>query len=74
MRLAIIYLACISLFTLAYTHSTKIADKEFLNKQKFLFEIVHRIDDPLRFAEWIKLGDQLIVDKSYYNVSRKQFF
>lgn len=72
MKLAIALLACVGIVAAASLHTTqevKIADKIFLEKQKFLFEIVYRIEDPLMFEEWIKLGDKFIVDKSYYTVS-----
>ncbi|XP_065361706.1 larval serum protein 1 beta chain-like [Calliphora vicina] len=69
MKLAIALLACVGLVAAASLHTThevKVADKNFLEKQKFLFEIVYRVEDPLMFEEYIKLGDKFIVDKSYY--------
>jgi hypothetical protein len=42
----------------------KIADKNFLTKQKFLFEIVYRVEDPLMFEEWLKLGKTFTLNKS----------
>lgn len=72
MKLAIVLLACVAVVaatSLHTTHKVKVADKDFLEKQKFLFEIVYRIEDPLMFEEYIKLGDKFIVDKSYYTVS-----
>ncbi|EDW80412.1 uncharacterized protein Dwil_GK18671 [Drosophila willistoni] len=68
MKLTIVLLAlvgCVAAFSVP-TQKVKIADKEFLMKQKFLFEIVYRVDDPLMFEEWIKAGQQLVVDKAQY--------
>jgi len=69
MKLTLILLACVGLVVDA-RYSTpkevKVADKTFLQRQKFLFEIVYRIEDPLFFEEWIKLGDKFVADKSYY--------
>lgn len=35
----------------------KYADKAFLEKQKFLLEIVHRIENPLLFEEYLKFRE-----------------
>lgn len=72
MKLVIALLVCVGLVaatSLHTTHEVKVADKDFLAKQKFLFEIVYRIEDPLMFEEYIKLGDKFNFDKSYYTVS-----
>ena len=72
MKLAIALLACVGLVAAASfhtTHEVKIADKTFLQQQKFLFEIVYRVEDPLMFEEWIKFGQKFNFDKSYYTVS-----
>ncbi|XP_059220721.1 arylphorin subunit A4-like [Stomoxys calcitrans] len=45
---------------------TKYADKEFLAKQKFFFEIVYRVEDPLFFEEYIKLGKTFTYNKEDY--------
>jgi len=69
MKLALALLACVAVAAAASVHKpteVKIADKHFLEKQKFLFEIVYRMEDPLAFEEWIKYGDKFIVDKSLY--------
>ncbi|XP_037937499.1 larval serum protein 1 gamma chain-like [Teleopsis dalmanni] len=69
MKLTILLLAlvgCVAAASFPYKKEVKIADKDFLFKQKFLFEIVYRVEDPLMFEEWIKFGDKFIVDKSYY--------
>ncbi|KAM7356756.1 larval serum protein 1 gamma chain isoform 2-T2 [Cochliomyia hominivorax] len=42
------------------------ANKYFLDKQKFLFEIVHKVQEPLQNEEWLKLGKTLVMDKSKY--------
>lgn len=71
MKLTLVILAlvaCVTAFSVP-TQKVKIADKNFLEKQKFLFEIVHRIDEPLMFEEWIKMGQKLITDKAQYEVS-----
>jgi len=72
MKLALILLACVGLAASSSFYKTqevRVADKNFLERQKFLFEIVYRIEDPLFFEEWIKFGDKFIVDKSFYTVS-----
>ncbi|XP_067612753.1 larval serum protein 1 beta chain-like [Eurosta solidaginis] len=43
-----------------------VADHAFLEKQKFLLEIVYRVEDPLMFEECIKLGHALVYDKAHY--------
>jgi len=48
------------------TKEVKYADKDFLVKQKFLYEIVYRVEDPLMFEEWIKLGQEFVFDKAHY--------
>jgi len=71
MKLTLVILAlvgCVAAFSVP-TQKVKIADKNFLEKQKFLFEIVKNIDEPLMFEEWIKMGQNLIVDKAQYEVS-----
>lgn len=70
MKLAIIFIAWMALAASAGSNHTKIVDKTFLEKQKFLLEIVYRVEEPLMFEEWLKLSDTFIVDKSYYMVSR----
>ncbi|XP_034098341.1 larval serum protein 1 gamma chain [Drosophila albomicans] len=69
MKLTIVLLAlvgCVAAFSVPTSSKVKVADAAFLAKQKFLFEIVHRIEDPLMFEEYIKLGGNLIVNKSAY--------
>ncbi|XP_061391294.1 arylphorin subunit C223-like [Musca vetustissima] len=41
-------------------------NKDFWHKQKFLFEIVYRIEEPLMFEEYIKLGKTFTFDKTDY--------
>lgn len=69
MKLAIALLALVGLVAAYSLPEVKVADKSFLEKQKFLLEIVYRVEDPLMFEEWIKLGEHFVVDKSYYSVS-----
>ncbi|XP_065355770.1 arylphorin subunit C223-like isoform X1 [Calliphora vicina] len=68
MKIAIILLAIVGLVASANIADKKfrIADKEFLTKQKFLFEIVYRVEDTLMFEEWIKLGKSFTFDKADY--------
>ncbi|XP_037927947.1 arylphorin subunit A4-like [Teleopsis dalmanni] len=69
MKFAILLLALVGFVAAAsFSHSkdVKYADKDFLYKQKFLFEIVYRVEDPLMFEEWIKFGGKFFADKSYY--------
>jgi len=75
MKIAIVLLACLGLVAAANyhkTHEVKIADKDFLLKQKFLFEIVYRVEDPLMFEEYIKEGQKFYFEESYYTVSEGQ--
>uniref|UniRef100_A0A1B0BAQ6 Uncharacterized protein n=1 Tax=Glossina palpalis gambiensis TaxID=67801 RepID=A0A1B0BAQ6_9MUSC len=46
--------------------NVKYASKEFLAKQKFLFEIVYRVEDPLMFEEWIQLAQTATFNPSEY--------
>ncbi|XP_017841346.2 LOW QUALITY PROTEIN: larval serum protein 1 gamma chain [Drosophila busckii] len=71
MKLTLVLLAlvgCVAAFSVPTTHNVKVADKEFLEKQKFLLEIVYRCEDPLMFEEYIKLGHKFVVDKSMYSM------
>ncbi|XP_065361522.1 larval serum protein 1 gamma chain [Calliphora vicina] len=43
-----------------------IVNKYFLEKQKFLFEIVHNLQEPLQNEEWINMGKTLAMDKALY--------
>ena len=72
MKLAIVLLALVGLVAASSYHSkgVKVADKTFLEHQKFLFEIVYRVEDPLAFDEWIKFGKSFNFDKSNYVVSK----
>ncbi|XP_016956498.2 larval serum protein 1 beta chain-like [Drosophila biarmipes] len=80
MKIAIVLLACLGLVAAANyhkTHEVKIADKDFLLKQKFLFEIVYRVEDPLMFEEHIKEGQKFYFEESYYthyDLYMKKFF
>ncbi|TMW41214.1 hypothetical protein DOY81_013706, partial [Sarcophaga bullata] len=70
MKIAIVLLAIVGLVASASIadKKVKIADKDFLAKQKFLFEIVYRVEDPLMFEEWIKMGKTFNFDKNGYTV------
>ncbi|KAH8418500.1 hypothetical protein KR009_005717 [Drosophila setifemur] len=80
MKIAIALLTCLGLVAAASfhkTHEVKIADKHFLEKQKFLFEIVYRVEDPLMFEDCIKMGETFFWDESYYthyDMYMKKFF
>ena len=74
MKLALVLLACVGLvagaaYSNKLSNSVKVADKTYLERQKFLFEIVYRVEDPLMFDEYFKLGQKFFWDKSYYTVS-----
>ncbi|XP_046807186.1 larval serum protein 1 gamma chain [Lucilia cuprina] len=43
-----------------------IVNKYFLEKQKFLFEIVHQLQEPLQNDEWLNTGKTLALDKNLY--------
>ncbi|XP_017092687.2 larval serum protein 1 beta chain [Drosophila bipectinata] len=69
MKIAIALLACLGLVAAASfhkMHEVKIADKSFLANQKFLFEIVYRVEDPLMFEEYIKMGEAFEFNESNY--------
>lgn len=54
---------------IALVQATKGKDnKDFWHKQKFLFEIVYRIEDPLMFEEYIKLGKTFSFNQDDYEV------
>ncbi|KMZ09471.1 larval serum protein 1 alpha chain [Drosophila simulans] len=69
MKFAIAFLACVAVVTATgyhKTHDIKVADKAYLMKQKFLFEIVYRVEDPLMFEEYIAMGKQFFFEKEHY--------
>ncbi|XP_075149873.1 arylphorin subunit C223-like [Haematobia irritans] len=70
MKITIVLLAIIGLVAAEHypIKETKYADKDFLAKQKFLFEIVYRVEDPLFFEEYIKLGKSFVYHKEDYNL------
>uniref|UniRef100_A0A1A9WQ63 Uncharacterized protein n=1 Tax=Glossina brevipalpis TaxID=37001 RepID=A0A1A9WQ63_9MUSC len=53
--------------------NTKYANKDFLAKQKFLFEIVYRVEDPLMFEEWIQLAQTATFNPSEYTPQAIEF-
>uniref|UniRef100_W8B5L3 Larval serum protein 1 gamma chain n=1 Tax=Ceratitis capitata TaxID=7213 RepID=W8B5L3_CERCA len=80
MKLTIVLLALVGLVAAASVSTPSrvtVADHAFLERQKFLFEIVYRVEDPLMFEEYIKLGQSLIHDKAhytYYDEHMEQFY
>lgn len=60
---------CIILLVIIGLSRSQISDKTLLSKQKFLFEIVYRIEEPLMFEEYIKLGKTFTFNKADYTVS-----
>uniref|UniRef100_A0A1I8P2W0 Larval serum protein 1 gamma chain n=1 Tax=Stomoxys calcitrans TaxID=35570 RepID=A0A1I8P2W0_STOCA len=67
MKLALAFLAIVALVTAnAIPKKELYADKDFLLKQKFLFEIVYRVEDPLMFEDYIKLGKSFTYNKQDY--------
>ncbi|XP_061391295.1 arylphorin subunit C223-like [Musca vetustissima] len=69
MKLSLILLAIIGLIAVSATETknyTKYADNEFLVKQKFLLEILYRVEDPLMFEEYIKLGKSFVYNEDDY--------
>ncbi|XP_032575188.1 larval serum protein 1 alpha chain [Drosophila sechellia] len=45
-----------------------IANRYFLEKQRFLLEILHHVHEPLMNEQWRLLGKQLVTDKEQYVV------
>ncbi|EDV51879.2 larval serum protein 1 gamma chain [Drosophila erecta] len=45
-----------------------IANRYFLEKQRFLLEILHHVHEPLMNEQWRSLGKQLVTDKEQYVV------
>ncbi|XP_053953854.1 larval serum protein 1 beta chain-like [Anastrepha ludens] len=69
MKFTIVLLALVGLVAAASvppTNKVTVADHAFLEKQKFLLEIVYRVEDPLMFEEYIKMGQQAVHDKALY--------
>ncbi|XP_055855823.1 larval serum protein 1 beta chain-like [Episyrphus balteatus] len=74
MKLTLAILACVAVVSLAASVPKDLnydVDKAYLEKQKFLFEILYRVEDPLQFEEYIKLGGKLINDQSKYQKYEK---
>ncbi|XP_055905325.1 larval serum protein 1 beta chain-like [Eupeodes corollae] len=81
MKLTLAILACVVIVGLNAANVPKnqsyVVDKAYLEKQKFLFEILYRVEDPLQFEEYIKLGGKLNNDTSKYQKydnSMSQFY
>lgn len=77
MKLTLVVLAlvgCVAAFSVPTTSHVKVANAEFIEQQRFLLEIVYRMEDPLMYEEWIKQGKELIYNKSQYTVSSGFFF
>ncbi|KAM7351059.1 arylphorin subunit A4-like [Cochliomyia hominivorax] len=68
MKIGIVILTIIGLVTTKSLpkYQLKISDKNFLTKQKFLLEIVYRIEDPLMFDEYIKFGQSFKFNRDDY--------
>jgi len=72
MKLTIVLLAlvgCVAAFSVPAPSKVKVADADFLAKQKFLLEMVYRVEDPLGFEEYFKFGNHFVTDKAQYTVS-----
>ncbi|XP_073824241.1 arylphorin subunit C223-like [Musca autumnalis] len=63
MKTIIVLLAIIALVACGQDDK---GNKDFWHKQKFLFEIVYRIEEPLMFEEYIKLGQTFKYNKDDY--------
>ncbi|XP_055855263.1 larval serum protein 1 beta chain-like [Episyrphus balteatus] len=80
MKLTIVLLAClaaVAVHSSPLQKDVKIADKELLEKQRFFFEILRHVGQPLMRDELMKHGEKLIVDESHYLVyddSMKMFY
>ncbi|XP_075149870.1 arylphorin subunit C223-like [Haematobia irritans] len=84
MKIAIAFVAIIGLVSAAnsvLSKDTKYANKEFLEKQKFLLEIVYRIEDALFFEEYIKLGksfsfniEDYVLPEKYHGHYMKNYY
>ncbi|XP_055907114.1 larval serum protein 1 beta chain-like [Eupeodes corollae] len=70
MKLAVFIVACMAALVAVQSASIsfhgKIADQTMLHKQKFILEILLRVDHDLLIEEWIKMGGKLINDKAHY--------
>lgn len=64
------FLSLIS-FLLQFCHNVaifpgNIVNHYYLNKQRFLLEILHHLQEPLLHEQWLGLGQQIVTDKSQY--------
>ncbi|KAH8370840.1 hypothetical protein KR093_005191, partial [Drosophila rubida] len=53
------------------------ANHYYLEKQRFLLEILHRVHEPLLQEQWLGLGQQIVSDQSqyvHYNEHMEQFY
>ncbi|XP_034481933.1 larval serum protein 1 alpha chain [Drosophila innubila] len=69
MRLS--YLLSLISFLLQLCHNVaifpgNIVNHYYLNKQRFLLEILHHLPEPLLHEQWLGLGQQIVTDKSQY--------
>ncbi|KRF98976.1 uncharacterized protein Dwil_GK26929, partial [Drosophila willistoni] len=67
------------LFSLAAAASASAADTNvyFIEKQRFLLEILHHVHEPLLNRKWLILGQHLITDKTeyvLYNEEMRKFY
>ncbi|XP_060654082.1 larval serum protein 1 alpha chain [Drosophila nasuta] len=54
-----------------------IVNHYYLNKQRFLLEMLHHLHEPLLHEQWLGLGQQIVTDKSqyvHYNYHMVQFY
>jgi len=45
-----------------------LGNRYFLEKQRFLLEILHHVHEPLMNQQWRSLGEHLVTDKEQYVV------
>jgi len=45
-----------------------LGNRYFLEKQRFLLEILHHVHEPLTNQQWRSLGEHLVTDKEQYVV------
>jgi len=48
--------------------SKLLGNRYFLEKQRFLLEILHHVHEPLMNQQWRSLGEHLVTDKEQYVV------
>ncbi|XP_055907157.1 larval serum protein 1 beta chain-like [Eupeodes corollae] len=70
MKLTLVILAClaVAVHSIPVEKDVKIADKTLLEKQKFFFEMLRHVGEPLMLDEYMKHGEKLIFDESKYTM------